>query len=79
MGVMVYELVGHGITTMLPKAYLVSSPIFIFRMKMLVMCCIEHRMVESESSIMEISGVIPVKTNNGSLPSRAAQAMWLRR
>ena len=37
------------------------------------------RLIESESKMMEMSGVIPVKANNAILPSRAAQAMWLRR
>ena len=76
---MVQELVGHGITIMHPKANPVASPLFTFRREMLFMCCIEHRMIESESSIIEISGVIPVKAKRGILPSRAAQAMWLSR
>ena len=74
LGFMIQELVCHGITTMLPKASL-----FTFRGKMLVMCCIEYRLIKVESSIIEMSGVIPVKANRGILASRAAQAMLLRR
>ena len=48
LGFMVQELVGHGITRMLPKASPVSSPLFTFRREMLVMCCIEHRLIENE-------------------------------
>ena len=48
LGFMVQELVGHGMTTMLPKANPVASPYFTFRREMLVMCCIEHRLIESE-------------------------------
>ena len=70
LGFMVQELVGHGITTMLTKANPVGSPLFTFRRVMLVMCCIEHRLIESKKRRIEISGVIA---------SRAAQAIWLRR
>ena len=48
LGFMVQELVGHGITTMLPKANPVASPLFTFRRKLLFICCIEHRVIESE-------------------------------
>ena len=33
---------------MLPKTYPVASPLFTFRREMLVICCIEHRLIESE-------------------------------
>ena len=45
---MVQEVVGHGITTMLPKANPVTIPLFTFRREMLVICCTEHRLLESE-------------------------------
>ena len=48
LGFMVQEFVGHGITTMLPKANPVASSLFTSRREMLVMCCIEHRLIESE-------------------------------
>ena len=48
LGFMVQELVGYGITTMLPKTNPVASPLFTSRRKMLVMCCIEHWLIESE-------------------------------
>ena len=64
---------------MLPKSYPVDNPLFTFRREILVICGIEHRLVESENKMMEISGVIPVKANKGIFPSRAVQAMWLSR
>ena len=48
LGFMVQELVGHGITTMLAKANPVASSLFTLRRKILVICCIEHRLIKSE-------------------------------
>ena len=79
LGIMIQDFMGHCISTMLPKSYPVASPLFTFRRKMLVICCIEHRLVESEKKMMEMSGVIPVKANKGIFPSRVLQAMWLSR
>ena len=79
LGFMVQELVGLGITTILPKAHPVSSPLFTFRKEMLIMCCIEHRLIKSEEENERNIWLISVKAKRGILPSRAAQDMWLSR
>ena len=48
LGIMIYDFVSHCIATMLPKSYPVASPLFTFRREMLIICCIEHRLIESE-------------------------------
>ena len=48
LGIMIKDFMGHCISTMLPKSYPVASPLFTFRRKMLVICCIKHRLIESE-------------------------------
>ena len=64
---------------MLPKSYPVASPLFTFRREMLIICCIEQKLVESEKENDGNVRVIPVKANKGIFPSRALQAMWLSR
>ena len=44
----IQELVGHGITTMLPKSNPVASPLFTIRREMFIICCIEYNLIESE-------------------------------
>ena len=57
----------------------VASPLFTFRREILVICGIEHRLVESQKKMIKMSGVIPHKANKGIFPSRAVQTMWLSR
>ena len=64
---------------MLSKSHPAASPLFTFRRDILVLCGIEHRLIESEEQMMEMSGIIPVKAKKGTFPSGAVQAIWLSR
>ena len=64
---------------MLPKSYPVASPLFTVRREVLVICGIEHMLVESEKYNDGNIWCYTIKASKGIFPSRAVQAMWLSR
>ena len=64
---------------MLPQTYPVYSSLFTFLGKLLVMSGMKHMLVECEEKNDGNDRSYTSYGKNGILPSRAAQAMWLRR
>ena len=48
LGIMIYNFIGHYISTIFSKSSPLASPLFTFRWEILVICGIKHRLIESE-------------------------------